>query len=165
MVKKMHPRVLGFSIAVAAIAFFIFLPVALKVYAQDKPERETIQATAMGQLTAAGKTFHVTVNIESYSTPEDQKMLIDAFASGGHDALVRKLWIRALEVGERHGTELNRPELYVNGRESGWRRSGRIREEDETSKETLHCQLACVFVTDALCIHGVHAKHRVERRS
>jgi hypothetical protein len=89
MVKKMHPRVLAFSIAVAAMA--IFLPVALKVYAQDKPKRETIQATAMGQLTAAGKTFHVTVNIESYSTPEDQKMLIDAFASGGHDALVNTL--------------------------------------------------------------------------
>jgi hypothetical protein len=89
MVKKMHPRVLAFSIAVAAMA--IFLPVALKVYAQDKPKRETIQATAMGQLTAAGKTFHVTVNIESYSTPGDQKMLIDAFASGGHDALVNTL--------------------------------------------------------------------------
>ena len=89
MVKKMHPRILAFSIAVAAMA--IFLPVALKVYAQDKPKRETIQATAMGQLTAAGKTFHVTVNIESYSTPEDQKMLIDAFASGGHDALVNTL--------------------------------------------------------------------------
>jgi hypothetical protein len=89
MVKKMDPRVLAFSIAVAAMA--IFLPVALKVYAQDKPKRETIQATAMGQLTAAGKTFHVTVNIESYSTPEDQKMLIDAFASGGHDALVNTL--------------------------------------------------------------------------
>jgi hypothetical protein len=89
MVKKMGPRVLAFSIAVAAMA--IFLPVALKVYAQDKPKRETIQATAMGQLTAAGKTFHVTVNIESYSTPGDQKMLIDAFASGGHDALVNTL--------------------------------------------------------------------------
>ena len=89
MVKNMRPRVLAFSIAIATIA--IFLPVALKVYAQDKPKRETIQATAMGQLTAAGKTFHVTVNIESYSTPEDQKMLIDAFASGGHDALVKTL--------------------------------------------------------------------------
>lgn len=89
MVKKMRPRVVAFSIAIATIA--IFLPVALKVYAQDKPKRETIQATAMGQTTAAGKTFHVTVNIESYSTPEDQKMLIDAFASGGHDALVKTL--------------------------------------------------------------------------
>jgi hypothetical protein len=89
MVKKMHLRVLAFSIAVATIA--IFPPVLLKVYAQDKPKRETIQATAMGQTRAAGKTFHVTVNIESYSTPEDQKMLIDAFASGGHDALVKTL--------------------------------------------------------------------------
>jgi hypothetical protein len=45
----------------------------------------------MGQLKAAGKTFHVTVNIESYSTAEDQKILIDAFTSGGHDALVKTL--------------------------------------------------------------------------
>jgi hypothetical protein len=89
MVKKMHPRVLAFSIAVATIA--IFVPVALKVYAQEEPKRETIQATAMGQTRAAGKTFNVTVNIESYSTSEEQKMLIDAFASGGHDALVKTL--------------------------------------------------------------------------
>jgi hypothetical protein len=74
----------------AAIAS-IFLLAAFQIAAQDKPKRETIQATAMGQLKAAGKTFHVTVNIESYSTAEDQKILIDAFTSGGHDALVKTL--------------------------------------------------------------------------
>ena len=58
MVTKMRPRVLDFSIAIATIAIFIFiLPVALKVYAQDKPKRETLQATAMGQTTAAGKKY------------------------------------------------------------------------------------------------------------
>jgi len=45
----------------------------------------------MGQLKASGKAFHVTVNIESYSTPEDQKVLIDAFNAGGHDLLVKTL--------------------------------------------------------------------------
>ena len=69
----------------------MFLPLAFNAGAQDKPKRETIQATAMGQQRATGKMFHVTVNIESYSTPEDQKMLIDAFAGGGHDALVKTL--------------------------------------------------------------------------
>jgi hypothetical protein len=59
--------------------------------AQEMPKRETIQATAMGQMRAAGKTFHVTVIIESYSTPEDQKTLMDAFSRGGHDALVKIL--------------------------------------------------------------------------
>jgi hypothetical protein len=89
MIKKLLPVILTCSIAVAAVD--VFLSVARDASAQDKPKRETIQATAMGQLTAAGKMFHVTVNIESYSTPDDQKMLIDAFASGGHDALVKAL--------------------------------------------------------------------------
>jgi hypothetical protein len=86
MIKKLLPVVLACSVFVAAVDISLSL-----AYAQDKPKRETIQATAMGQLTAAGKTFHVTVNVESYSTPEDQKVLIDAFTSGGHDALVKAL--------------------------------------------------------------------------
>jgi hypothetical protein len=45
---------------------------AFRIGAQDKPKRETIQAQAMGQNRAAGKTFNVTVSIDSYSTSEDQ---------------------------------------------------------------------------------------------
>jgi len=52
---------------------------------------ETIQAQAFGTTTQAGKTFGITVRIESYSTPTDQKTLIDAFNKGGHDALVDAL--------------------------------------------------------------------------
>jgi hypothetical protein len=61
--------------------------VAFKTGAQDKPKRETIQAQAMGQNRAAGKNFSVTVTINSYSTPDDQKVLLDAFAQGGQAAL------------------------------------------------------------------------------
>jgi hypothetical protein len=88
--NKQFSRALGLS---GTIAFFcgILLLSTHSVGAQDKPKRETIQATAMGQQRAAGKTFHVTVNIESYSTPEDQKILIDAFDTGGHDLLVKTL--------------------------------------------------------------------------
>jgi hypothetical protein len=68
-----------------------FLLTTLKAGAQDKPQRETIQATAIGQQRASGKMFSVTVTIESYSTPEDQKVLSDAFKNGGHDALVKTL--------------------------------------------------------------------------
>jgi hypothetical protein len=89
MIEKMVSKALPLS-RVAVIAS-IFLLATFQIAAQDKPQRETIQATAMGQLKAAGKTFHVTLNIESYSTAEDQKTLIDAFASGGHDALVKTL--------------------------------------------------------------------------
>jgi hypothetical protein len=52
---------------------------------------ETIQAQAFGTTTQAGRTFGITINIESYSTPEDQKTLIDAFSKGGHNALVDAL--------------------------------------------------------------------------
>jgi hypothetical protein len=52
---------------------------------------ETIQAQAFGTTTQAGRTFGITIRIESYSTPEDQKTLIDAFSKGGHNALVDAL--------------------------------------------------------------------------
>ncbi len=64
---------------------------AFKTGAQDKPKRETIQAQAMGQNTAMGKSFNVTVTIDSYSTPDDQKALLDAFAQGGQAALSKIL--------------------------------------------------------------------------
>jgi hypothetical protein len=57
--------------------------------AQQK--RETIQAQAWGKDRLAGRTFNMTIVINSYSTPQDQKTLLDAFNSGGHDALVRAL--------------------------------------------------------------------------
>lgn len=53
--------------------------------------QETIQAQAFGTSTMAGKTFGLTITIEDYSTPADQKALIDAFNSGGHDAMVKVL--------------------------------------------------------------------------
>jgi len=64
---------------------------AFKTGAQDKPKRETIQAQAMGQNTAMGKSFNVTVTIDSYSTPDDQKALLDAFAQGGQATLSKTL--------------------------------------------------------------------------
>jgi hypothetical protein len=57
--------------------------------AQQK--RETIQAQVWGEQRLAGKTFNMTIIINSYSTPEDQKALIGAFQKGGHDAMVKVL--------------------------------------------------------------------------
>ncbi len=58
-------------------------------YAQRKSE--TIQATAWGQQRLAGKIFNLTIIIDSYSTADDQKMLLDAFQKGGQVQLVRVL--------------------------------------------------------------------------
>jgi len=52
---------------------------------------ETIQAQAFGTTTMASRNFGITIRIESYSTPADQKALIDAFQQGGHDQLVKVL--------------------------------------------------------------------------
>jgi hypothetical protein len=64
---------------------------AFEIYPQDQTKRETIQAQAMGQSTSAGKQFNVTISINSYSTPDDQKTLIDAFTQGGQRALTKAL--------------------------------------------------------------------------
>ncbi len=69
----------------------VALMAAVKTGAQDQPKRETIQAQARGQNRAAGKNFSVTVTIASYSTPDDQKALLDAFAQGGQAALSKTL--------------------------------------------------------------------------
>ena len=50
--------------------------------------RMTIQATAMGTSTQMGKIYNVNVHIEQFSTPDDQKALIDAFKRSGQDGLV-----------------------------------------------------------------------------
>jgi hypothetical protein len=148
MIKKLFTSVLTMASTFAVAV--IFVPVTCNVVAQEepkpKPKIETIQAQAMGQLTASGKTFNVTVRIESYSTPEDQKVLIDAFTSGGHNALVKALskmkgrgrvaitgtigyqiaYIRSFptETGRKIRLITDRPikfkEAYVNGRSTDY---------------------------------------------
>jgi hypothetical protein len=141
MTRKRFPLVLSLSGTIVFICCSL-LPTTLKVGAQDQPKRETIQATARGQQRASGKMFSVTINIESYSTPEDQKTLIDAFSAGGHDLLVKTLskmpakgrvaitgtlgyqiaYIRSFptENGRRIRLVTDRPiqftEAYINGR-------------------------------------------------
>jgi hypothetical protein len=51
----------------------------------------TIQATAMGTSTQMGKILNVNIHIQQFSTQEDRKALIDAFARSGQDGLVRVL--------------------------------------------------------------------------
>lgn len=66
----------------------VVMVTAIASFAQ---KNETIQAQAFGTTTMAGKSFGVTILIEDYSTPAEQKALIDAFKSGGHDAMVKVL--------------------------------------------------------------------------
>jgi len=53
--------------------------------------RMTIQAAVTGTSTQLGQMYSVHIYIEQFSTPKDQKALIDAFARSGQDGLVRVL--------------------------------------------------------------------------
>jgi hypothetical protein len=53
--------------------------------------RMTIQATAMGTSTQMGRLYNINIYMEQYSTPADQKTLIDAFKKSGHEGLVNVL--------------------------------------------------------------------------
>ena len=71
---------------VGLAALLLLASVAL---AQNK--RETFGATAVGEGTYFGKTFNVTIIIESYSTAEDQQALLEAFNLGGNRGVVNAL--------------------------------------------------------------------------
>jgi hypothetical protein len=81
----------GRVLIVSVLTMVVLTVGVCRISAQDKPKRETIQAQAMGQQTATGKSFNVTISINSYSTPDDQKTLIDAFSQGGQAALSKSL--------------------------------------------------------------------------
>ena len=58
---------------------------------QNNPKPETYGATAMGEGPASGRRFNVTITIQKYSTPEDQRALIDAVLLSGQKGLVDAL--------------------------------------------------------------------------
>ncbi len=70
---------------VMASLFLLLTGVGAVLHAQ---ERMTIQATAMGTSTQLGKMLNVVIYIEQFSTPDDRKALIDAFARSGQEGLV-----------------------------------------------------------------------------
>ena len=55
---------------------------------KEKPKREYIEATADGTSTQMGRRVSVIITIEGYSTPEDQKILLEAFDKGGSEGLL-----------------------------------------------------------------------------
>ena len=74
----------------ALMAFFFILLAGLSttVLAQG---RMTIQATAKGTSTQLGRIVDINIYIEQYSTPDDQKSLIEAFKRSGQNGLVSVL--------------------------------------------------------------------------
>jgi hypothetical protein len=59
--------------------------------AQKLPKPINIQAQAMGQSTQLGRSFGITLIINEYSTPGDQKALLGAFNEKQNEGLVNAL--------------------------------------------------------------------------
>jgi hypothetical protein len=52
---------------------------------------KSISATAMGTSTQLGKVVSIDLRISEYSTPEDQKVLLQSFTEGGSEGLANAL--------------------------------------------------------------------------
>ena len=76
MDKRVRNSLIGFFILLAGIC----------TTAQDR-NRMTIQANAMGTSTQLGQTASVNVLINDLSTPDDRKVLVDAFTQKGQKGL------------------------------------------------------------------------------
>jgi hypothetical protein len=68
--------------------FLLLIGIGTIVQAQG---RMTIHAAVQGTGTQLGQMYDVHIHIEQFSTPVDQKALIDAFAHSGQDGLVQVL--------------------------------------------------------------------------
>lgn len=80
---RSHPVILA-----SAIVLFL-LAAAVGAGAQDK--RESFSVIAFGTSTQLGQQFDVKILIESYSTPDDQRALLEAFQKRGNEGLVDAL--------------------------------------------------------------------------
>jgi hypothetical protein len=87
MQKVMISRMCG-TVVIACLVVLINLNSGGQ---ENKPIREVYQAQAMGQSTQLGQTFHVTINIERYSMPEERQVLVDAFQQAGSEGLFNAL--------------------------------------------------------------------------
>jgi hypothetical protein len=83
-------RLMRVTFVVAGIVGFMLLA-SPSSSAQKLPKSQYIQAQAMGQSTQLGQNFSVTVIIEEYSTPDDQKALLAAFSAKQNEGLVNAL--------------------------------------------------------------------------
>jgi hypothetical protein len=71
--------------AIVVSVFLSLQGIGTDVQAQ---ERMTIQATVMGTSTQLGRIYNINIHIEQFSTPDDRKALIGAFARSGQNGLV-----------------------------------------------------------------------------
>jgi hypothetical protein len=69
----------------------MLLATVVPISSQDKGDTETLDAQAMGTSTQLGRTVGIKVNIYRYSTDADRQVLVQAFAKGQQQGLVKAL--------------------------------------------------------------------------
>src|ERR1700675_1309506 len=89
-IKNSTPRSHKLAIGGLLLVCLLSLGVA-PAWSQERPKPETIEATAMGTDTQAGKEFAVTLIIYEYSPRADKQILIDAFKNGKDQGLYNAL--------------------------------------------------------------------------
>ncbi len=67
------------------------ISVVLAAACSQAQKSEEIQAQAFGEGTQMGHTFNVTVNINEYSTAEDEQVLFDAYNKAGMNGVTNAL--------------------------------------------------------------------------
>ena len=82
-------RVRGFLRGISLLMGLMVMAAAFG-YGQEKGV-ETIDATAMGTSTQMGKNFNLKLMIFQFSSPQDRETLVQAFAKGQNDGLVKAL--------------------------------------------------------------------------
>ena len=85
--RSLTRKFLRGGLLVASLLLTAFPP----AISADDQQIETIDATARGTSTQLGHTVSVKITIYRYSTPEDRKVLVDAFNKGQHQGLVKAL--------------------------------------------------------------------------
>jgi hypothetical protein len=91
MIDKNVSRFTARRFRVSSFLLALLLASTLRASSQDDKKIETIDAVARGTSTQLGKTVSIKITIFQYSTPEDRKVLVDAFSKGQHQGLVKAL--------------------------------------------------------------------------
>lgn len=79
------------SIKLALCFITLLLLAGIDGFAQKLPKSIHIQAQAMGTSTQLGRSVGITVIINEFSPPSDQKILLDAYQQKGNEGLVNAL--------------------------------------------------------------------------
>jgi hypothetical protein len=85
------PRLTVRKFGYCGLVLAVLLAAAVPTSSQDNKGVETLDAVAMGTSTQLGRTVNIKVTIYRYSTPDDKKVLVDAFTKGQNSGLVKAL--------------------------------------------------------------------------